>query len=78
MTLDQILSGPATDRPNGTPHAMTESEARGILMQIEKHQPRKRRGLVVRRLVVAAEAGFGNLSRDAIALYRQYATAYGA
>ena len=78
MTLDQILSGPVADRPNGAPYPMTEAEARGILLQFEKHQPRKMRGRVVRKLVDAAEAGLGNLSRDAVALYRQYATAYGA
>lgn len=78
MTLDHILSGPVTDRPNGAPYPMTEAEARGVLREIEARMPRKRRGPTVRKLVDAAESGLGNLSRDAIALYRKYATAYGA
>ena len=78
MTLEQILSGPATDRPNGAAHLMTEAEARGILLQVEKQMPRKRRGPAMRNLANHAAHGTGRLSPEAIALYRAYATAYGA
>lgn len=77
MTLDQILSGPVADRPNGAAHPMTEAEARGILRDIEAQMPRKRRGAAVRKLADAASRGIGRLSPEAVTLYQKYATAYG-
>lgn len=75
MDIQSILAGPAADRPNGSAHLMTEAEARGVLLEIEAHMPRKRRGPAVRKL---AEAPVGRLSVEAKALYRAYAAAYGA
>lgn len=78
MTLDHLLSGPTADRPNNAPHPMTEAEARGILLSIQKRQPRARRGLVVAKLADAADRGRGRLSPEALALYRAFAAHYGS
>jgi hypothetical protein len=76
MTLQDILTGPTSERPNGAPHPMTEAEARDILRQIETRLPKKRRGPNVRAIVTHAEV-VGRLSPEAIALYRAYAGVYG-
>ena len=53
---------------------MTEAEARGVLCQIEKQMPRKRRGVTVYKL---ATSPHGRLSVAARNLYLAYAAAYG-
>lgn len=78
MTLQEILTGPIAERANMVFHPMTEAEARGILHKFEKQMPKKRRGTVALGLAKHAANGVGNLSQEAIALYRAYATAYGA
>lgn len=74
MTLAEILAGPTADRPNRAGYPMTEAEARGFLMDIERQMPRSRRGPCIARL---AAAPVGNLSQEARDLYRAYAAAYG-
>jgi hypothetical protein len=54
---------------------MTEAEARGVLAQMEAQMSKRQRGRVAR---MTADAGVGNLSDEARALYRAYAEAYGA
>lgn len=78
MSLEQVLTGPTADRANYSAHPMTEAEARGILLRAEKQMSRNRRGPNFRNLANHAANGVGNLSQEAIALYRAYATAYGA
>ena len=78
MTLQEIMTGPATERQNGSAHLMNEAEAREFLQRIEKHVPKKRRGESVRGIAEHAARGAGRLSPEAIALYRAYASAYGA
>lgn len=77
MSVERILSGEVAERPNFAAHLMTEAEARGVLCQIEKQMPRKRRGVTVYKLAESASRGIGRLSPEAIALYRAYAAAYG-
>ncbi len=78
MTLQEILTGPTVERQNGAAHPMTEAEAREFLQRIEKHVPKKRRGVNVRGIAEHAANGLGRLSPEAIALYRAYAEAYAA
>lgn len=78
MTLQEILTGPTTERQNGAAHLMTEAEAREFLLRIEANVPKKRRGVNVRGLAEHAARDIGRLSPEAIALYRAYAGAYGA
>ena len=75
MTLSTILAGPVADRAHDARHPLTESEARGILLQAERSMTRKQRGPVFRKL---AEFPRANLSIEARALYRAYAAEYGA
>jgi hypothetical protein len=75
MQLEQILSGPASERANGAEHLMTEAEARGILLKAERQMSRKQRGPIFRKF---ADGPHGRLSEEARALYRAYAEAYGA
>lgn len=75
MTIQQILAGPQSDRPNRAGYPMTEAEARHVLAQMESQMSKRQRGRVAR---MTADAGIGNLSDEARALYRAYAEAYGA
>ena len=74
MSVESILSGEVAERPNFAAHLMTEAEARGVLCQIEKQMPRKRRGVTVYKL---ATSPHGRLSVAARNLYLAYAAAYG-
>lgn len=74
MSVVHILSGEVAERPNHAAHLMTEAEARGILCQIERQMPRKRRGLTVYKL---ATSPHGRMSVAARNLYLAYAAAYG-
>jgi hypothetical protein len=74
MTLQDILTGPTSERPNGAAHPMTEAEVRGILLQADKQMARKNRGPIFRKFADSPQ----NLSDAARALYRAYAGAYGA
>jgi hypothetical protein len=77
MIPQEILTGPKVERQNGAVHPMTEAEAREFLTRVEANVPKKRRGPNVRNLADHAER-VGRLSPEALALYRAYATAYGA
>ena len=74
MSVESILSGEWSERPKFAAHLMTEAEARGVLCQIEKQMPRKRRGVTVYKL---ATSPHGRLSVAARNLYLAYAAAYG-
>lgn len=74
QTVADILSGEVAERPNRAAHLMTESEARGILRDIERQMPRKRRGVTVYKF---ATSPHGRLSVAARNLYLAYAAAYG-
>lgn len=74
-TVQDILTGQVAERSNRATHLMTEAEARGILRQLDNEMPKARRGSTVRKL---ADSPHGRLTDEARALYRAYATAYGA
>ena len=75
MALQDILTGPVVDRHCHAMHPMTEAEARGILRQAEKQMAKKHRGAAFRKF---ADSPHARLTDEARALYRAYATAYGA
>ena len=70
---NSLLQGPVDDRPNHASHMMTEAEARGVLIQMEREVS----SAAKRRRQAAFFAGniAGRLSPEAVALYRAYAEA---
>ena len=73
MTRSEILAGPVAERQNFSDHAMTEAEARGILLNIEREvasvDRRKKQAAFFARNIA------GRLSPEAVAIYRAYAGA---
>ena len=69
--MNPALKGKIEERQNHSRHLMTESEARGILFNLEREVPskakRKKQALFFSKNIA------GKLSPEAVALYRLYA-----
>lgn len=73
QSLSDVLNGPATDRKNGSPHKMTEAEARYIMLELEKHTRSKKARI---RMAQLNSSNFtGGQSPEAIALWKRYLAA---
>jgi|DEB0MinimDraft_6_1074348.scaffolds.fasta_scaffold622670_1 NADP-dependent 3-hydroxy acid dehydrogenase YdfG len=68
--MNPLLDGPTAERQPHDMHKMTEAEARGVLLQMEREVPSalKRR----RQAAFYASNVAGRLTDEAVALYRAY------